>query len=471
MADTSVAEAFPAVPPPVLTAILDDFGLAPTCSVVDLLSLGEVTSEVLGGMADYLIDNASGRRLRYIAPGLGQNSQASLPLHVLSTRPANALRRNGISTWEELTHLRPIDLMMLPALGRKSVAEIVGLALRGAALKVAVGSRDAAAALSAAESWKSIVDYTERDVPTTVPPEPDRSASGVWSEGPLLSFETLARWAICIGNAKTIGEALELTASRVLPEDVEEHLDQLKRTPLEALSEKGPDVAVGQAFDFLWAQCSDVREQEIFRRRTLLNNSTLEDLGGEMSITRERVRQIQKVVEEKVSAALQRPEASEIRWRSAQLREDLGTAISRTSDAAREALNVATSSIPYETATSEALLLWLAGPYRLDKQTGWMLSEPECLRGEVGPQGALGPPPQASLLYEVASDEGIVDIAAARRRATAAGLVADAVDDWIASCPFRDIDGTLVLWLGNVADKAHTLLSVLRRPATADELR
>jgi hypothetical protein len=136
----------------------------------------------------------------------------------------------------------------------------------------------------------------------------------------------------------------------------------------------------------------------------------------------------------------------------------------------RKALNAATRGIPDATAAAEALLLWLAGPYRLDKQTGWMFLEADYLGGKVGPLSEVGPPPQVSLLRKFTSDDGIVDLAAARSRAAAAGLVADAVDDWIALCPFRDFDGTLVLWHGNVADKADVLLGILRRPATADEL-
>jgi hypothetical protein len=469
MADTSVSEAFPAVPASTLVVILDDFELVPSAPVVDLLSPG--ASGALAVLADYLIDNVPDQRLDQIAPGVGQDSRILLPLHVLSTRPANGLRRSGVSTWNELACLTPGDLLRLPALGRKSVSEIVALALQVAAMQLVLGPNSAAAALSAAEPGESNAEDAECDISTPATPHrPGISASGIPVRASPPGLGTLARWAMCVGNAATVGEALELAVSRILPEDVARDLDALKATSLEGLSEEGPTLAVGQALSLLWAQCGDERQQEIFRRRTLFNSSTLEDLGEEMSLTRERVRQIQKAAEAKVSAALERPEASEIRWRSVQLRQELGTAIFQASPIMRQALNAATRGIPHDTAVAEALLLWLAGPYRLDKQTGWLFSEKEHLRGEVGPQSELGPPPQASLLHGVTGDEGVVDLAAARSRAAAAGLVADAVDDWIALCPFRDFDGTLLLWHGNVADKADALLGILRRPATANEL-
>jgi hypothetical protein len=467
MTDTSVAEAFPAIPASTLDMILADSDLAPDCLVVDLLSHG--TLEVFVAIADHIIDNVSSQRLHHFAPSLGQQAQMPLPLHILSTRPANSLRRSGISTWQELTYMTVADLLRLPALGRKSVAEIVAVALRVAAMQMVLGPDGATAALSAVE-YREQMSQALFPMNSPVPYEPGGTASSMWAGAHLPALERLARWAICVGDVRTIGEAFELASSLVLPEDVARDLETLKETPIETLSEEGTIPAIEQAMDYIWAQCGDNREQEIFRRRTLLNASTLEVLGSELSLTRERVRQIQKAAETKVSAALQRPEASEIRWRSVQLRQELGTAISSASATTRQALNAAVRGIPHDGTAAEALLLWLAGPYRLDKQTGWLFSELEYLRGEVGPLSALGPPPHASLLHEFASDEGVVDIEAARRRTAAAGLVADAVDDWIALCPFREVDGTLVLWLGNVADKADVLLGVLRRPATADEL-
>ena len=50
----------------------------------------------------------------------------------------------------------------------------------------------------------------------------------------------------------------------------------------------------------------------------------------------------------------------------------------------RDARDRACRGIGQDRAAAEALLLWLAGPYRLDKRTGWIFTEKEYSRGDVG---------------------------------------------------------------------------------------
>ncbi len=467
MADTSISEAFPTFPVSILAAILDDFDLVPSIRITELLALDATVSDVLMAMADYLIESVPDRQLKDFVPESPSNSQWPSPFQVLSTRPANGLRRSGVSSWKELTRLTSGDLLRLPALGRKSVAEIVAFVLHGAAVQLC-HDPGGEVPRSGAAPWSARTEDTEPDISDNAQKGLRKSSFDTWASESLSGLKVLARWARCIGDVSTVGEMLDLAVSGGLPEDVTESLEILRSTSLVCLSEE--EATVAYAYDFVWGQCGDDRQREIFRRRTLLNASTLEELGVEMSITRERVRQIQRAAEVQVSLALRRLEGSELRWRATQLRRELGSAIARKSPTMRAALNAATRGIPQDIPTAEALLLWIAGPYRLDKQTDWMFSEAGCLSDEVGPQSEFGPPPKPSLLRAVAGDGGVVDLAAARNRAVAAGLVAEAVEDWIALCPFRDLNGTLVLWEGSVADKAEAVLGVLKRPATSDEL-
>ena len=463
MSGKSISDAFPAVPASALAVILDDIGLAPGAPVADLLSLGAATSDVLVAIADYIISNAPEWRLHRIAPILHGYPQTPLPLDALSTRPANGLQRSGVSTWQDLVGMTPADLLELPAVGRKSVAEIIALMLSRAAVQALLGvDGNAAPSSTAGDSTGESRELDDPDLGLSELSEPS-----ILSSTALPALQTTARWAICIGDAATIGAALELTESRVLPDDVAKAIDALRQTPLPLNSGVEPQIAI--ACDVLWNACGDERRQEIFRQRISFEAPTLEELGAKMMLTPERVRQLQKAAQESVSAALLRRECAEIRWRAIQLRQELGTAISWSNVAMRDALDRACRGIGQDSATAEALVLWLAGPYRLDKRTGWIFTEKEYSRGEVGPRSEVGPPPRVSLLQSV-SDEGLVNIAAARAYASAAGLVPAAIEDWIALCPFRDIDGKLLLWHGNVADKAAVLLGILKRPATAEEL-
>ena len=86
----------------------------------------------------------------------------------------------------------------------------------------------------------------------------------------------------------------------------------------------------------------------------------------------------------------------------------------------RSALETAGRGIPQEGA-AETLMLWLAGPYRLDRQTGWLFAEAEYSEGQVGPRSEVGPPPRSSLL-EAVTDEGVVSIEAARLARSPPGL-------------------------------------------------
>ena len=416
MAGKSISDAFPAVPAPALAVILDDIGLAPGAPVADLLSLGAATSDVLIAIADYIIFNTPEWRLHRIAPILHGNPQTPLPLDALSTRPANGLQRSGVSTWQDLVGMTPAELLELPAIGRKSVAEIIALVLSRAAVQALLGADgNAAPSSTAGDSTGESRELDDPDLGLSELSEPS-----ILSSAALPGLQTTARWAICIGDAATIGAALELTESRVLPDDVAEAIDALRQTPLQLNSGVKPQIAI--ACDILWNACGDERRQEIFRQRISFEALTLEELGAKMMLTPERVRQLQKAAQESVSAALLRQECAEIRWRAIQLRQELGTAISWSNVAMRDALDRACRGIAQDSATAEALLLWLAGPYRLDKRTGWIFTEKEYSRGEVGPRSEVGPPPQVSLLQSV-SDEGLVNIAAARAHASAAGLV------------------------------------------------
>jgi hypothetical protein len=463
MAGKSISETFAAVPASALAVILDDIGLAPGAPVADLLSLGVATSDVLVEIANYVISNAQEWRLQQIAPILQGKSHTPLPLDVLSTRPANGLQRSGISTWQNLVNLTPAELLELPSIGHKSVAEIIALALSRAAVQVLLGADVNETPSSAAT--RATGEGREHGDPDKAPSE--LNGPNILSDAAIPNLQTAARWAVCIGNAETIGAALELVESRIPPDDVAEAINALRQIPLPLNSDTKPQIA--RAYGFLWEACGDERRQEIFRQRISFQPPTLDELGPKMMLTPERIRQLQKAAQDSVSAALLRSECAEIRWRAIQLRQELGTAISWSNVATRDALNKACRDIGDDSATAESILLWLAGPYRLDKRTGWIFAEKEYFRSEVGPRSEIGPPPRISLLQAL-SDEGVVNIMVAKAHASAAGLVPAAIDDWIELCPFRDIDGKLILWHGNVADKAAVLLGILKRPATAEEL-
>jgi len=461
MLGASLSDIF-SIPVPALGVILRECELSPTMSVADFLSMGVAVPGTLIAIADYVMDNDLNVRLDQVAPVL-QDCPIPLQLQAFSTRPANGLRKGGVSSWQQLVAMTPADLLALPAVGRKSAIEIIAVALSKAAVRSLQDHRQTTTSSPTASTALRDCGKTNesRDSPHGQS-DPAQLAKAILS-----SLQIITRWAICIGDAETIGAALELTQSEKLPDDVSDTMQELLQMPLNLQTGIESNIAV--AYDRLWKACGDERRREIFRRRIAVQPQTLDNLSAEMMVTRERVRQLQRAAEDSILAALLLPECAEIRWRAVQLRRRLGTTISANNMVVHEALASACHGIAEDSTTAKTLMLWLAGPYRMDKQTGWLFAEEPDTVDKVGPRTEIGPPPQSSLLKSL-TEEGIVDIEEAKARVAAAGLVPGAIEDWIEICPFRDVGGKLILWQGNVADKAAALLTVIKRPTTADEL-
>lgn len=461
MRSPTIAYALPTLPRDALAELLDRLELSPDALLADLLALGAAASEVLWAAAEHLIDHSPDTELRQVLPGLEMVPNGPLPLQALSVRPANGLRRGRLSTWKDLAVRTPAELLGLPAIGRKSVAEILELAINHAAVQLLRDDDE----LSVADVLNARVDEPEVIEPEGSELEEQVSSAVVALPG----LETVARWAIAVGGASTLGEALDLAGSTTVPLEVAEALDALRDAPLRSVAPHASTVRA--AYDLLWMRCGDERQQEILRRRLMFDGPTLDEIGEDFCLTRERVRQLQKSAEDNLRTALSEPACAEIRWRVAELRESLGTAIPWSGEPTRDALAKASKGLAKsERATAEVVLTWLAGPYRLDRQSDWIFAESEYLLGRVGPRSALGPPPQESVVAAVTSEEGVVDLEEVRRLAAGAGLVPAAAEAWIATGPFREFNGTLMRWQGNVGDKAEVLLALLDRPATADEL-
>ena len=463
MASISISDVFPALSPTALANILRDLGLTATDPVANLAATGEAMAETLNAIASHVIESSIHLRLDQIAPVLSHDDCSPLQLEAFTTRSANALVRCGVYSWRELAVLTPADLFRLPAVGRKSVTEIIATALRRAAAR-ALHAANSNLATSVA-SMMSPSDAEESNASNST--EPNKSNEVILGRSVVQGLQTLMRWAACIGNVTTVGAALELSRTELLPDDVTTAMREMLETPIPW--QGGTETPIATAYEHLWNACGDERDKGIFSRRISLTPPTLDYLGAELELTRERVRQLKRAAEERVLAALSRSQCAEIRWRAVRLRQQLGSAISQSNGTLRAALDAACRGISEPRSRAETVMLWAAGPYRLDKQTGWLLAESEYSSRRVGPSSEIGPPPRSSLLGAI-SNELVIDIEFARAKAASAGLVSAAIEDWIDLCPVRDIGGTLVLWNGNVVDKAMAILEIIGQPTSADEI-
>ena len=202
----------------------------------------------------------------------------------------------------------------------------------------------------------------------------------------------------------------------------------------------------------------DKRSQIIFTGRISLNHTrTLEDLGAELGITKERVRQLSIVAEDKIRQALQTPRFTPIGWRAHSLRQILGAAIPSDNPQLIATIIRFTTGVaaPGNERTLD-FLLWLAGPYSWDSSTGWLLS------GEM---------PGHEILYEFRDDRGCVDLPRLQQRLAESGLLPAAQADWIERIGrLKQFEGNWLIWTGTVTDKAIRILAIWGQPATPEEI-
>jgi len=421
-------------------ALLDRFGLKVSDRVEKLAALEEQTVSFFEALAKVIIEVQPRKPLSKVAPGLMLQTQP-IPFPNLSTRPASALLRGRVTIFRELGRWTSAALMKQHGLGRKSVNEIVALALQGAVMGCANSGKRA--------------DESVR------PPAPEVASNILSSALPAVSL--IARWALCVGDAKSLGDALGRAGQRTVPDDVAAEIAELLTTELQSITGMSRNEAFARSFAALLARCRSERSVDILRQRLPLDCSTLEEVGAKLGITRERVRQLQEGAEQRLLEAISALECSEVRWRVEEVRRCLGRSIRLDSPVALAVLERARDGLPEEqNGFAGALLLWLAGPYTLDRGTGWI---------HASKASELGPPPLASLFDAFVDADGLVDIEGLRARAAAAGMVESAISEWLSGhCPLRMIDGKTYLWRGTVTDKAATILSALNKPSTAEEL-
>ncbi len=199
------------------------------------------------------------------------------------------------------------------------------------------------------------------------------------------------------------------------------------------------------------------RAGAIYVRRTFFIGRcpTLDVLGHEHGVSRERIRQLEQVGAERLAARIESPEALPLRWRIAAIATRIGPICPVTtldSDDGYAAV-VATND---EGAITRQMVLHLL---KMKEQSGWL-----------GQEGGFFPDARAALA--LADDEGFIgsreDL---EERLIANGVPAEYVDEWVAACGRLGLaDDTYVTWPRNVVDRARLMLRVREQPMDLEEL-
>ena len=280
-------------------------------------------------------------------------------------------------------------------------------------------------------------------------PDASASAAGVNSEQSAISalvqnLRDFAAWAMAELDAKTLGQAVAAGSIEV------DEWRSLSTFPLSDIVAVAPHPFVVLS---TWAEGLDDRERLIFTNRVARPQRphTLQQLGDELAISRERVRQMEARVVEQLRLFVDSAAGSPIRWRVTTLRNRLSVA------APREHVNPMLVPSADCKDDYQSLLLELAGPY--DECDGWLVL-----------RSARSDDP-TDAIRNMTDAFGRIDVAKAGTALTSWGLDSGLHNDWIARDPkLRLVNGQVVRWDGPIADKLAFGLADLEVPATAEKL-
>lgn len=272
----------------------------------------------------------------------------------------------------------------------------------------------------------------------------------------LAAAETLALWGRYRGWA-TVGPLLgELGREADLPTDIAQAREVVASSLLEDFATSPDTPTVEDLFDQLLAYL-DERQRTIYVTRSIpTRGPTLQQLADDLNLTRERVRQIQKKAESRVSAKVAEAKFAPLRWMAHTLRTQLGDSIPVTSDIYASALDSALADCPPDRQTLlSGFLLRLAG---YSERSGWMVHRDaevigaDMLRAEANEYGLI----QVSRLGEVLEAAGVAPADHAAMLERIGGF--RRFGDWIA------------IWSGSVVDKVVRILAIRGSPTSPDEL-
>lgn len=193
------------------------------------------------------------------------------------------------------------------------------------------------------------------------------------------------------------------------------------------------------------------------RQVVLKQRPKLAELGADLGVTRERVRQLEGQASHRARQLLRAQPFAPLAWRALELRRALGVAVPWSDESIQDMVHDASRGITApQGCTAEELLLWVAGPYVLIDD--WLVrigttpdSIIDTLRRHIGDRWLF----QLQELTEFLQDIGVAWPDLLLPRIPTLRYVGD---------------GWFVRWQGGVADKAEVVLRLTARPMAISEL-
>jgi hypothetical protein len=204
----------------------------------------------------------------------------------------------------------------------------------------------------------------------------------------------------------------------------------------------------------------DPRDTAVLASRvfTVGDPLTLEQLAVRFSVTRERIRQVEKKCVTKIAARLKRRSARFLTEAAQLLKQRLGAACPADRIFAVVPEAGALTTRAEDPIVHLLILLWIAGPYELFGE--WLVREP-ATRLLRTTQRAL----------DQLTKKGPAPLEATLKRLQDLGIGNEFCLAWLEQVPkFRVVDDALVRWRGSVGDKAETVLALNGSPMSREQI-
>ena len=256
-----------------------------------------------------------------------------------------------------------------------------------------------------------------------------------------------AVWALAETTGGTLGSAVKSAISDACDGEEWQALAGLR---LDAIANQTAHPYT--VFD-AWSEGLNDRNRSIFSTRIARpdNPRTLQDIGDEYGVSRERIRQLEGVLLKKLTAFIDSEAGNPIRWRVNTLRARISVA---SPDRYIETL-LAPPSEP--SGDYRFLLLEFAGPYEVSDR--WLIR-----------QSAKEDDPTPAI-REMTDEVGRIDRSRAAEALHAWGLDSSLHESFMArDQKLCNIHGLLVRWDGSLGDKLVFLLDELGEPTSAENL-
>lgn len=334
------------------------------------------------------------------------------------------LDRTGERSWSALGAMTPQDILDLSHMGEKRrdalISNVVGL-LGSSAVGVPAATGDEPVLL---------------DAPT------------------LAALREIASWALSKGAAEDLLGAIVAAASDHDADAPRRSVEQLRSVEVAALA----DPAIVQRYEpvanaHALIDSFDERQRAILERILDLDKSapTLEQVGAEFGVTRERIRQIEEKVRDRLKAASTSADHLALVAAANRLSERLGAAVPLA--------EIERDFAEFPPDLIDRLLLHLAGPYRIRGE--WVLHK--SIEGDL----------QSAVLgaFESVADAGCAPCDALFDALDEIGIRTEHRAAALESTPkLRRFDDVVVDWRGSMADKSERILGLRGEAMTAEEL-